>query len=340
MEGWYYAGHHWPSSSALVFLAVAAVLPGTELQFSERSAVVEGPILVPITSLAGLEAVRWKARSPAWQFMASPVASTVLRPAVREFFDEGCTPEPILKAAARYAFFNLTKVLLMKFATYNAVHIPSGASLVDVLQRLVHHMLPELSAAEVWRIVLLRASTFKSINQWSEEIGSLDEAMEVLDKEDDKFVKQAKKEVAEVRMEEQDFLTDYRKRVREHHASIKPEKKVIKGKHAPIPALVFPKSLPKWPPGIIDVTEARRYLPPTASVWRDKKYGSWQGHYKPYPRIGRSWNKYSEAEALRLVYVYVWGWYLLEKGQFESECPIKGMFDVVEPLTGPGSSTD
>ena len=337
MEGWYYAGHHWPSSSALVFRAVAAVLLGTELQFFERSTVIEGPILVPITSLAGLEAVRWKARSPAWQFMASPVASIVLRPAVREFFDEGCTPEPILKAAARYAFFNLAKVLLMKFATYNAVHIPSGASLVDVLQRLVHHMLPELSAAEVWRIVLLRASTFKSMNQWSEEIGSLDEAMEVLDKEDEKFVKQAKKEVAEVRLEEQDFLTEYRKRVRERHAAVKPEKK---GKHAAHPALVFPTSLPKLPLGIIDVTEARRYLPPTASVWRGKKYGSWQGHYKPYPRIGRSWNKYSEAEALRLVHVYLWGSYLLEKGHFESECPIKGIFDVVQPHTGAGSSID
>ena len=88
-----------------------------------------------------------------------------MRPAVREFFDEGCTPETFLKVAARYAFFNLPKVLLMSLATYNALHIPLGASKIDVLQRLIKHMLPELSDAEVWRIVLLKASTFKSINQ-------------------------------------------------------------------------------------------------------------------------------------------------------------------------------
>ncbi len=88
-----------------------------------------------------------------------------MRPAVREFFDEGCTPETFLKVAARYAFFNLPKVLLMESPPTAPCTFPHGASLVDVLQRLAKHMLPELSDAEVWRIVLLRASTLKSINQ-------------------------------------------------------------------------------------------------------------------------------------------------------------------------------
>ena len=74
-------------------------------------------------------------------------------------------------------------------------------------------------------------------------------------------------------------MTEYRKRVRAHHAAVQPEKK--KGEHAAHPALVFPKSLPKWSPGIFEITVARKYLPLTASVWRDKTYGSWLGHYKP-----------------------------------------------------------
>lgn len=55
--------------------------------------------------------------------------------------------------------------------------------------------------------------------------------------------------------------------------------------------------------------------------------GAWQGHLQPYCRVGRSWARYGEHEALRLVIADLWDKWLDSEGKQRSECPIEGVFD-------------
>ncbi len=47
-----------------------------------------------------------------------------------------------------------------------------------------------------------------------------------------------------------------------------------------------------WKTSTIDVSqqEAKRYLPPGASIWRANHHGSWQVHLKPHKRHSESWS--------------------------------------------------
>ena len=66
--------------------------------------------------------------------------------------------------------------------------------------------------------------------------------------------------------------------------------------------------------------------PPNASMWQDSQFGSWQGHYPPYPRRGRAWRKHGEANALKLVLQYLWMLWLDEQGWGPEQCPVKCVF--------------
>ena len=66
-------------------------------------------------------------------------------------------------------------------------------------------------------------------------------------------------------------------------------------------------------------------LPAGASLWKDVRYGSYQGHYPPYPRVGRSWAKYGEKGALVLVLQELWS-HLFSTGEPRSACPIADLY--------------
>ena len=85
----------------------------------------------------------------------------------------------------------------------------------------------------------------------------------------------------------------------------------------------YAQSMPDLPPSSIAVADAKGMAPPGASLWQDDEYGSWQGHYHPYPRRGRSWRTHGEPQALRLVLHYLWKLYLFEQGWGAEQCLVK-----------------
>lgn len=86
------------------------------------------------------------------------------------------------------------------------------------------------------------------------------------------------------------------------------------------------RSLPTWPRHEIDVELARSFKPPGSSLWRCVRFGSWQGHLPPWPRLSRLWSRYGEGESLNLVLRYLWERWSESTGNDLSQCPVRGLF--------------
>eukprot|EP00975_Prorocentrum_lima_P035976 7568508-Prorocentrum_lima.AAC.1 len=65
----------------------------------------------------------------------------------------------------------------------------------------------------------------------------------------------------------------------------------------------------------ISVVEARTFCPPGGALWCSDADQNWQAHYKPFPRVSRSWKKHGNGEALRLCLEYLWEKYAITQGE-------------------------
>eukprot|EP00974_Lingulodinium_polyedra_P085372 8266343-Lingulodinium_polyedra.AAC.1 len=168
---------------------------------------------------------------------------------------------------------------------------------------LVATALPELSQDEVLAIACRRLGHLMTSTEWSEELMQVDEAADLLDRGDMQQMQQQQKSSKDKMEEASNFRDSLKEMAQQIAADNKAgtgaehtNKKTDKKSRAPAKH----KQMPTWPQQNIDVHDARACVPGGGFIWRDAKFGSWQGHYPPYPRVGRSWNKYGEAEALVL----------------------------------------
>ena len=84
-----------------------------------------------------------------------------------------------------------------------------------------------------------------------------------------------------------------------------------------------PKELP---PNLPLQKDVKKYVPPTAHLWRCNKKGSWAGHLKPHCRVSSSWELAgSHYNALKAVLAMLWEDYLDDRCLPASSCPIKGV---------------
>jgi hypothetical protein len=87
-------------------------------------------------------------------------------------------------------------------------------------------------------------------------------------------------------------------------------------------------------PPVHELSQAtvKKYIPLGSFIWQDRSStsgGGWQCHFPPFKRVGRSFNKYGQAEALRLCLVELWEQYCLAQGIPREDCPMKGILDSV-----------
>ena len=118
----------------------------------------------------------------------------------------------------------------------------------------------------------------------------------------------------ETSTEYKEFKADYKEKRRDVNTTVK---KRFLGKVAAPGALPPKVHIPNWRAHEgVPVEEARLYLPPTATLWcSDEGHGNWQGHFKPYRRISRSWRKYGGSnQALEIVMYYLWSNYADSNG--------------------------
>lgn len=212
--------------------------------------------------------------------------------------------------------------------------MPGGATLFDIVCELIKNILPGSTLEQCVRYAKQRVACAEKADTWHDEISACDEAQEVLEKSDAQAVRTEQKKAVAEKQEYKDFLhafTRASRRVAEDNRQ--PNQTKYQKQKADLKKKYNKKNMPDLPPSNIPVIAARQLVPPGASLWQDDKYGSWQGHYPPYPRRGRAWRKWGEGMALKLVLKYLWAKYLCDEGWDTDMCPVGGIFE-------PGASVE
>jgi hypothetical protein len=239
--------------------------------------------------------------------------------------------QPFLHLAARHAFWKVEKVELMKLAKMQKVEVPANVSLYQLVVSLIKAILPGCTTDECIKYAKFRVAHGEKSDTWHDEISACDEAQAVLERSDAQAVKTEQKNAAADKQEHIEFRKEFTKASRkaaEERAKFsqktdKQKKDELKRKY---------KKLPDLPPSDIPVHNARCMIPPGSFLWQDDKQGSWQGHHPPYPRKGRSWRKWGEGTALKLVLRHLWCRYLIDEGWDCDLCPVPDLFEAGEKV--------
>ena len=140
----------------------------------------------------------------------------------------------------------------------------------------------------------------------------VDEAIEVVDQMDVKNFDLAKKEAATRQQSADAFRSEYRLRAEAIAAKSAKKKKGVA-------AVLIPHHCTQ--------PEAKRLLPPGASIWRSLKRSEWCGHYPPYRRVTEPFTRSGSSQnALKACLRLLWRQYLDKFGKPDSECFVDGLF--------------
>lgn len=333
---WLFAIRSWPDSAVLCFPAKTMKVPGTDDLYWEPDLSFDAPTLMPFWRLDGLEAVAYVWRPPSWQVATHP-AMRELSPALRAFSSAGVAPMPLLTVAAECAFWDIERSTLVRLGGFVGAHIEPSMSLFDVVTGLIKHALPEATDERVITIMKQRVAMLSRKNEWTDDLLEVDEAAELLQPGDVKQLRTEQKAARETQAETQKFKACYKERAKV--IATKAAEAVAgagqrarkRGKNKAVAEGVgYPSRVPRWPEHSVSIEAARSVVPRGATLWRDVRFGNWQGHFQPYPRISRSWARYGELPALRLVLQNLWSWWLLDRGLDQASCPVEGIFDGAE----------
>ena len=164
-------------------------------------------MIVPVLSLQGVEAVRYEWRSWQSQLTKDPKCQEKSRPCVRA--QRVGEPEPIIKVAARAAFWSLEKSFVVKLLQHEGYEVEAGKTLFDTLVAAVGAVL-ELNEAESTKIVHQRLVQLKEASAYTAEMLHCDEAAQVMEPADMKEMRDESKRAVECHKELAVFKTEYK----------------------------------------------------------------------------------------------------------------------------------
>ena len=205
------------------------------------------------------------------------------------------------------------------------LHVDSdGSSLFELLWDLVKKLL-NYDDVRTLAVVSLRC-TDQGRDVAAIELDDCDEAMDVLDKDDQEDLRQAKKKAEQSRAERKQF----RRACAARRAKIAAAAAKAKAKAKAAPkagAKAAPKALARvpLPAGAATHSEAKRMMPPNAYVWRSWRNNAWLVRYPPYGSHHRSWVTHGHSEALRQALVAVWADYLSHNQLGLDACHVRGL---------------
>lgn len=323
---WYFALAHCPGSAAILWPAIQGITPAGETEHWVPSDSAVEPAIMPVSDWGKWEGFSFTWRSPMWQYLEFPRSRGQGKAhAIRAF--RACPTYDLQELAARSAFWLLPKCFLETLAKDMGLQLPGGSSLFDTVWALCEGCLPHASKEELLKIVQGRiASTAKAVSSNTEELASSEEAMEVLEKRDEKIVSRFLEEAEVHKQELQSFTEQYKAK----HNKVLPPKPAAKAKGRPKKgesASSISGYRPMYPTGTISHADAKAMSPPGSIIWSSHATGNWQGHFPPFPRVSRQWSKYTEPVALKLVLQNLWSHYLDVNGMNKCDCPISGLFD-------------
>ena len=323
---WYLALQHFKQSSVTVWPCLERVMEGGPVQFELDTGCTE-PVLIPVAeALSVFIACPIVWRSWLWQYQNMPELRASLTPGVK-LFRLG-PPSSIFTLACRSAFWNLSRTLIVKWAMEEDIVCDSSMSLFEVLMYVLleHLKLPE---SDVLDIVSKRLHIHDLASHFAPALLDLDEALEVLEKDDQRKVTEEQKSTVTHQKERSDFAACFRKKREEIRVA-------VAGPKAKAKAKVKGKGKGKEPPeppfrwdSDISHADAKRLIPPGSSIWRGLTRREWCGHHEVSGaiRVRAPWDGLGgQQAALKNVVGRLWRQHLEHWGLPETDAPA-GMFD-------------
>lgn len=317
-EAFWLAGSHLVDSSVIAWPVRRLQVRGYDAWYFELAEATE-PHFVSIWSLepSFVQAWPYHARSWFWQFYEYPKARGSWAPQVRLFQDGA--PRSVLQFAAENGFWNMGKAILGEVAKKYNIDTGAGSDLFGVVFSMAKHI-TQKEDDEVCRMCHKRLVHIDAASEFSDELLSVDAAVEVMDYYDHQVISDEQKAVVSRSVERKEYAQSYKAR----RQSVGGSKAKGKQSSASTCRRGAPSTMP--PPSTIPQAEAKRYIPQTASIWRGVQRGQWCGHQPPYQRCSASWQKHGEAEAMLIVVRKLWSQALELDGKGPEACPIQGVF--------------
>ena len=265
----------------------------------------------------GLHGQRFRWRSPAWQREYWRLSG--LPPAVRAVA-EG--QEMSMQALCAWAaFFGMDIVVVKMIARVLGIHLGPNCSLFDVIITLIMRITGcSLDRAlEVARTRLPFAMDEEELAV--DEMMEVDEAMDCLDVEDIKRVKERQARIKQAEEEQDTYVEDFAE------AMVKRRKEKQKGPDgAPLakkPRVGDRRKLPAAIP-MQDQAAIKAWFPPDTLVWKSRAAASWHCRVSELPEHSRSVRKHGD-KTIPLLVSLAWKDSCFLQGIPLSECEVSGL---------------
>jgi hypothetical protein len=236
--------------------------------------------------------------------------------------------------AAKHAFWNFDKPLLDKIVDHAGLESPAGSSLCEQLLSMVMQVL-QCDEDEGLNVIAVRLDVKSGTGSNLDDFLQLDEAAACLDTFDQKDLKDEQDKISTAVGVCKEFKLAWATKRQAVRAAPKGRGKGAGrgGGGAAAKAKAKARAKMKLPVGIIEQSEAKKYAPAGGFVWRANNGQSWQGHYRPYARVSKSWHLYGgNRNALILVLRELWMQHLEFVGErCPEDCLVVGLFSDAGP---------
>ena len=281
----------------------------------------------------------WVARPVVWRSwsflnLTYPALALTLQPGVRLFTDGPA--DELATVFAKQGWCNLDVDDLDEVAKSLKLPHRDGDTLFSRLQAMTLAQLG-CDAEAANRHLRTRLVSLYPDDMYMQELVEVDEAAQMLEREDQKEVEKEKKTCDSRTTKYKSFAAEYLRAVQTLKKDAPKAKKPRTGDSTGV------KKLPA--DGRIKQADARKLLPPGGKVWKSRDKHAWCARTPPMPTVSRSWDKWTEKGALFRVVQAAWIQHCELEGILPDECEMGGVFNAsvdaaAEPSLPAGSSTD
>ena len=214
-------------------------------------------------------------------------------------------PQHALNLAAKNAFWKMGRQDVAKYAKLMNITVSPGTTLFGALMEAVEGIL-KCSHERAVAIVSQRMAASQRDELFAENFLQMDEAIELIDKNDREVVAQEQKKAEDAKEEAMLFRKEFelaRQRVGQ------PKKRQKADNRPPLPHTT-------------DQATARVWVPPTCHIWLSNVKPEWWGHCHPYVRVRSKYNTpEEEGPAVARTIKLLWEPYLEREGKAVEDCP-------------------
>lgn len=281
------------------------------------------PQLIFVTDDTDWEARVVECKAPLWAWLQEPSSRDQSSGKDAKLMCVGGPPQPLLKLAARHAFFSLDKAFMLKISNDLDAGVSATGSAYSVCFELVRFI---LSCDEDEALKVCAQRVWKQGPSPTSDILDVQEAEDLFDHEERREVARVKESASRGHAEHDSWKREHSRRVQERvtaTAKAKAKSQASGGRARGRHAVAAPRPLPA---GELSQAQVKAFCPPGAFVWRSAK-GSWNQHYPPCPRTSRSWMKYGERQAAVMILRDAWQNHLTVNNLAQSACGVKGLFE-------------